>query len=72
MVEFNEDGLEKLNKAVILQAVRDYVIACKHHDGKTMCECEKFFQSDWFGAFSRLDGNALLERLRDEVKHHDC
>ncbi len=66
---FDEFGLERLNEAVILQAARDYVMACKCGDKRTKRECEKLFKSDWFNAFSKLDGNVLLAMLQDEVEH---
>lgn len=65
---------ERLANAVILQAVKDYRSArkkLKYHpknkDAKLMVEdCERFFCSDWFTAFTSIDGEALLRKLQEE------
>lgn len=60
------DPYERLGNAVVLQAVRDWRAARKHHDTRTMHECEEFFLSGRFNLFTGLDGEALLEKLRKE------
>lgn len=68
------DQYEKLANAIILSAVRDYRDARKklkkrpkNEDAKLMVEdCERFFRSEWFQVLSNLDGEALLERLKEE------
>ena len=65
MVEYDKDGWERLCQAVVVQAVKDYRMACRCKDFYIQRECANFFLSDWFGAFSRLDGKALLEKLND-------
>ena len=67
---------EALGNAVVLQAVSDFRSAYwrllrhpRDRDAKMMVEdCEKFFNGSWFNGFSTLDGKALLERLKRDVK----
>lgn len=39
---------------------------------KTAAECEEFFRGDWFRMLTDLDGEALLERLRQEAECWDA
>lgn len=65
---------ENLAHAIILQAVRDYRDVSKilkkypKHELslKMQEEIEDFFLSDWFTVLTKLDGEALLEKLREE------
>ena len=52
-----------LANAIILQAVNDYRA---HSDLRTINEIESFFRSEWFAMLTKLDGEALLEKLREE------
>ena len=68
------DPWENLANAVILQAVKDYREARKklrkrpkNEDAKLMIsDCEAFFRSEWFKALTNIDGEMLLEKLREE------
>jgi len=68
------DPYEKLANAIILSAVKDYRMARKklkkrpkNEEAKLMVEdCETFFRSEWFQALSNVDGELLLERLKEE------
>lgn len=64
----NEDGVERLGYAVVVQAVKDYRAAVRMKNKHRRIECEMFFKSDWFNAFSKLDGKVILEKLQEEVK----
>ena len=65
---------EALGNAVVLQAVKDYRAArkkTKYHpknkEAKLMIQdCESFFRSDWFSALTSIDGQTLLEKLKEE------
>lgn len=65
---------ENLAHAIILQAVRDYRDVSKilkkypKHELslKMQEEIEDFFLSDWFTVLTKLDGEVLLEKLREE------
>lgn len=69
-------GFELLGNAIVLQAVEDYREArkafadCpKDYGAKSMMlECESFFLSERFCIFTNIDGEALLEKLRKEVR----
>lgn len=66
--------IRELCLAIVIQAVKDYREALKGHPVgrqpyyKTIAEVERFFKSEWFRTLSELDGEVLLERLRDEIK----
>lgn len=69
-------GYEQLANAIILQAVKDYRYALKrikmNPANKTAMadamECERFFRSDLYSALTSVDGEYLINRLREEVK----
>lgn len=50
----NEEGIENLTNAIIVQAVKDYRKALKglSLNGKSstavIADCERFFRSDWY------------------------
>jgi len=66
---------ENLANAIILQAVTDWREAIKNikkypleTKGYTeKFKCEKFFRSKWFERLTKIDGEILLEKLRNEV-----
>ena len=69
------DPYEELANAIIIQAAKDYRAAGKAlkktpgsmSDIKTVRECERFFNSDWFRTLTNVDGGSLLEKLREEA-----
>ena len=62
-----------LANAIVVQAANDYRNALK---GKSYCEkytpeqiitkLEKFFRSDWYKMLTRVDGEYLIQELRNE------
>lgn len=72
MLECGEYAL--LAEAIILRAVNDYRAALRgrkttqHIVNYTKHECEKFFRSKWFSTLTRLDGNALIASLKEELE----
>lgn len=68
------DPYERLANAIILQAVKDWRGAMvrlrkrpNNHDAEWIRnETEKFFLSGWFGVLTKLDGKALLRKLKEE------
>ena len=70
-----ENPYEKLANAIILQAVSDYRAALKKVkknpknrdaiDG--VLQIERFFQSEWYQVLTSVDGEYLIEKLREEV-----
>ena len=75
---FDEDGCRGLIEAVILLAVNDYRRALRRlrRNGRdvyaagTIRALERFFRGDYFSLMTGLDPEALIERLRREVKGH--
>ena len=69
------DPYEKLANAIILSAVRDYRTALKtlkrNPDSRgamdTAMSVERFFRSGWYGELTSVDGEYLIQKLRDEV-----
>ena len=69
-------GYEQLANAIVLQAVKDYRSALKRIKMNpankaamsVAMECERFFRSDWYSALTSVDGEYLINRLREEVK----
>ena len=68
------DPYERLAAAIILQAVSDYRgasrILMKYpknlQAARTIAEVEWFFCSHWFSVLTALDGDLLIERLKNE------
>ena len=68
----NEEGIENLTNAIILQAVKDYRKALKVFslNGKSstavIVDCERFFRSDWYRQLTNVDGEYLMTTIRKE------
>lgn len=70
------DGYERLARAIILKAVDDYrsarkVLARNPHNifaQDKLDQCERFFLSDWFAVLSNVDGEFILNKLKNERK----
>ena len=58
-----QENYEKLARAIIVQAVRDYRNSCSY---QMRCSIERFFRSEWFMVLTNLDGEMLIKRLRKE------
>ena len=59
------NGYEELANAIILRAVEDYRGTCYE---PTLHEIEQFFLSPWFVVLTKIDGKALLDKLRKEKR----
>ena len=70
--DYNEEGIENLANAIILQAVKDYRKALRGFslNGKSstavIAECERFFRSEWFRVLTNVDGEYLIINIRKE------
>ena len=68
----NEEGIENLTNAIILQAVKDYRKALKRFslNGKSstavIVDCERFFRSAWYRQLTKVDGEYLITTVRKE------
>ena len=71
------DPYENLANAIVLQAVKDYLDALKRLKKKPgnqktamsdAMECERFFRSGWYKALTSVDGEYLIQKLREEAK----
>lgn len=71
------DTYEALANAIVLQAVKDYRNALKRlkkrPDNRAAqadaAECERFFRSGWYGELTQVDGEYLIQRLKEESAH---
>lgn len=63
------DGYERLANEIILQAVKDYR---KTKSPAIRRSIERFFRSDWFEVLTNMNGEKLIERLREERKDNEC
>lgn len=69
------DPYENLANAIIKQAARDYMTTLRKlkknpRNKAAMTEAmdlERFFHSGWYGCLIAVDGDYLIERLREEV-----
>ena len=70
------DPYENLANAIVLQAVKDYRDALKRLKKKPgnqaamsdAMECERFFRSGWYKTLTSVDGEYLIQKLREEAK----
>ena len=70
------DPYENLANAIVLQAVKDYRDALKRLKKKPgnqaamsdAMECERFFHSGWYKTLASVDGEYLIQKLREEAK----
>ena len=70
------DPYENLANAIVLQAVKDFRASfsgASGHPGNQAAmsdamECERFFRSGWYKALTSVDGEYLIQKLREEAK----
>ena len=70
------DPYENLANAIVLQTVKDYRDALKRLKKKPgnqaamseAMECERFFHSGWYKTLTSVDGEYLIQKLREEAK----
>lgn len=71
-----DGGYEGLANAIIVKAVEDYKVALTialglHPSTQSLnriIELEKFFRGEWFKVLCDLDGEYLIEKIREGVK----
>ena len=70
------DPYENLANAIVLQAVKDYRDTLKRLKKKPgnqaamsdAMECERFLRSGWYKTLTSVDGEYLIQKLREEAK----
>ena len=75
MAIIDEEATTRLANAIVITAAKDYRTALKklkrnpkNKDAMaTAMECERFFRSDWYKALTSVDGEWLINKLRQEV-----
>ena len=66
---------ENLANAIVYQAVKDYrkiLKLCMEHPNSAECQSEKenleqFFKSKWYSILTELDGEWLIEKIREDL-----
>jgi len=74
----HETGYEGLANGIIIQAAKDYRTALKKlyknpNDSIAMDEIgelEQFFYSDWYEMLTNVDGEYMVDHLRQDFKEH--
>ena len=61
------NGFQALANAIVQQAAEDYRSALKLNDKRQMHELERFFRSAWYSALTDIDGEWLMNKLREEM-----
>ena len=68
-------GYEALANGIILQAVKHYrrALKCKKKNSASQSAAidadsiERFFRSGWFSVLTNLDGEVLIQKLKEET-----
>lgn len=71
------EAYESLAEAIIVQAVKDYrtvlgKLRYYRNDRTALAEkrqIERFFRSGWFAVLTDLDGEVLIEKIKQESAH---
>ena len=63
---YQDIGIERLRNAVVMQAVKDY-----KNDKNQREECERFFLSQYFTLLSDLDGEAIVNALKERIEKNE-
>lgn len=79
MKELDTHGAGRLVMGIVKQAVYDWRSAKrrmrKKKDNKDaeriIADCETFFRSSYFGLLTNMDGEALLQRLMDDMENEE-
>lgn len=66
-MSYNENYKELAN-AVVLQAVRDYRAALSKDNIYRVRALEKFFRSDWFKVLCDLNGEMIIEKIKENME----
>ena len=70
-----ENPYEKLANAIVVQAANDYRAALRKKKGnprnsemlRNVNEIERFFRSGWYQALTTVDGEYLMDKIRQEI-----
>ena len=66
------DGYQSLANAIVELAAKDYrrsLKAPRNREAMSMAmECERFFKSEWIKALTSVDGEYIMNRLREEAR----
>lgn len=70
-----EEPYEKLANAIVVQAANDYRVVLRKKKGnprnseaiRDVNEIERFFRSDWYQALTAVDGEYLMDKIRQEM-----
>ena len=78
--EVSYDPYEEIANAIVIQACNDYKKSYKQslrrsgivgEADEELAELEEFFRSEWYKKLTDVDGEYLMERIRNEVLKHE-
>lgn len=64
----NQQGIENLCNAIVLSAVKDYRTALAKKNYDEIASIERFFRSEWYKQLTKIDGEFLIEKIREEFQ----
>jgi IS1 family transposase len=62
---------QNLANAIVLKAVEDYRFALRHHNARTIRDCEDFFRSEWFMFLCDINGEHLIKTIQKEINNNE-
>ena len=71
-MEVNRDHYYALAGAIVRRAMQDYQFVCKcrkrhtRYESYSREELERFFRSEWFDLLCPVDGEVLMQMIRDK------
>lgn len=68
MCIYDEKDVRNLAGAIVIQAAKDYEDSLRNGNNERIKECERFFRSKWYRELTNVDGEYLIERLREKAK----
>lgn len=68
----DSSAYQLLANGIVKQAARDYQQLLCHMsvEGASIKECQNFFNGDYFGTLTKLDGPTLMHRLEEEARKY--
>lgn len=66
-----DEAYDHLAKEICAQAIKDYRKAIQYDKKRLQKEVERFFLSDWFHLLSNMNGEFLIEIIRQQENYYD-
>ncbi len=66
-----DEAYDHLAKEICANAIKDYRQALQNNTKKEIHPLERFFRSDWFYLLSNLDGEGLIQLIKEQENYND-